>query len=202
VVLVPRLRRYTPVMPAIANRASTPERMTFEEAASLDPDAQPGELVDGEWVPMTRDTWRHGEIVINVGVLLKLYAREHPGWSVAGGDPGTRLARNPDRLRGPDVAIARTDRRPTGKGVDGWLDGAPDVAVEILGDSQSASDILKKALEYIAAGAAMVWAIDPGPERVVVITPPDRMRILGRDDTLDGGSALPGFACEVAELFA
>ncbi|WP_438035148.1 Uma2 family endonuclease [Sorangium sp. So ce204] len=188
-------------MSVIAGRISTPKDMTFDEAARLDPDAQAGEIVDGEWVPMTSNTWRHGELVVNVSVLLKLYAREHPGWSVAGGDPGTKLARDPDRLRGPDVAMARVERLPTGRGADGWLDGAPDLAVEILGDGQSASELLKKALEYMAAGAAMVWVIDPDPARVMVLTPPDHVRILGREDTLDGGAVLPGFTCKVAELF-
>jgi Uma2 family endonuclease len=176
--------------------------MTFEEAAKLDPDTQPGEIIDGEWIPVTKNTWRHGEIAINVGVLLKLYAREHPGWSVAVGDPGTKLGRNPDRLRGPDVAIIRTDRRPTGKGVEGWLEGAPDVAVEVIGDSQSASTLTKKALEYLAAGAKMVWVIDAEPERLMLFTPPDHVRILGPDETLAGDDVLPGFSCKVAELFA
>jgi Uma2 family endonuclease len=179
-----------------------PKRMTFEEAAKLDPDEQPGELVDGVWVPMTNSTWRHGEILLSVGLLLKLYAREHPGWSVSGGDPGIKLRRNPDRLRGPDVGIVRADRKPMGKGVEGWLEGAPDVVVEILGDSQSMSELIKKALEYLAAGAKMVWVIDPDPERLMLLTPPDHVRILGLEDTLEGGDALPGFSCKVAELFA
>ena len=160
-----------------------------------------GELVDGEWVPMTRSTWRHGEVANTVGFLLKLYAREHPGWSVAVGDPGTKLRRNPDRLRGPDVAIVRAERKPTGKGVEGWLEGAPDVAVEIMGDSQTASELIKKALEYLAAGAKMVWVIDAEAERLMLFTPPDHVQILGTEDTLDGGEVLPGFSCSVAELF-
>lgn len=175
--------------------------MTFAEAAQLDPDAQPGELVDGEWVPMTKNPWRHGEIVLAIGFLLKLYAREHPGWSVSAADPGVKLARNPDRLRGPDVAIVRADRVPVGKGADGWLDGAPDVAVEVVGDSQSISDMTKKALEYLSAGARMVWIVDADPRRVVLFTPPNQVQILGADDTLDGGEVLPGFQCKVAEMF-
>jgi len=188
-------------MTAITARDLAPKRMTFEEAAKLDPDEQAGELVDGVWVPMTNGTWRHGEIATAVGFLLKLYAREHPGWSVAVGDPGTKLRRNPDRLRGPDVGIIRAERRPTGKGVEGWLEGAPDVAVEILGDSQPMSELIKKALEYLAAGAKMVWVIDSDPERLMLFTPPDHVRILGIEDTLEGGEALPGFSCKVAELF-
>lgn len=175
--------------------------MTFEAAAQLDPYEQPGEIVDGVWVPVTRSTWRHGEIVLAVGVLLKLYARQNPGWSVSAADPGVRLSRNPDKLRGPDVGMVRADRAPTGKGVNGWLDGAPDLAIEVVGDSQTISEITKKALEYIGSGAQMVWLVDPEPRRVVLFTPPNQVKILGTDDVIDGGTLLPGFSCRVAELF-
>jgi Uma2 family endonuclease len=184
-----------------AERTHPTQRMTFEEAALLDPDEQPGEIVDGEWVPVTRGTWRHGEIASAINFLLRLYAREHEGWSVSVADPGVKLSRSPDRLRGPDVAMVRAERVPRGKGVDGWLEGAPDVAVEVVGDSQSISDMTKKALEYLAAGAKMVWLVDAEPQRIVLFTPPDHVRILGPEDTLEGGDVLPGFRCKVAEIF-
>lgn len=175
--------------------------MTFEEAARLDPDMGGGELDDGKWVPVTKNTWQHGEIVAVVSALLYAYAKRNPGWSVATGDPGTKLRRDPDRLRGPDVGIVRKERRPTGRGADGWLEGAPDVAVEVVGDAQAHSDLAKKALEYLAAGAKAVWVVDPEPRRVVVYTPPNATSVLGPDEELDGGEALPGFRCRVAELF-
>jgi Uma2 family endonuclease len=175
--------------------------MTFEAAARLDPDEAPGELDAGRWVPVTKSTWRHGKIAANVCLLLRLYAREHAGWSVAVGDPGTKLGHDPDILRGPDVAIVRAEREPAGRGAEGWLEGAPDVAVEVIGDSQSASELAKKALEYLAAGAKMVWVLDPEPRRLMIFMPPNQIRVLGRDDVLEGGDALPGFSCRVAELF-
>jgi len=189
-------------MTAVAEERFITRRMTFEDAASLDPDEQPGEIVDGEWVPVTRGTWRHGEIASTVNFLLRLYAREHEGWSVAVADPGVKLARNPDRLRGPDVAMVRADRVPTGKGTEGWLEGAPDVAVEVVGDSQSISKMMKKAVEYVAAGAKMVWIVDAEPQQVVLVTPPNQVQILGSDELLEGGEVLPGFRCKVADLFA
>jgi hypothetical protein len=36
---------------------------------------------------------------------------------------------------------------------------------------------------------------------VVVLTPPDHVRVLGADEVLEGGEALPGFRCAVAALF-
>ena len=175
--------------------------MTLEEASLLDPDAFPGEVIHGKWAPVTKGTWRHGEIVLAIGILLRLYTRKHGGFSVSVADPGVKLARNPDLLRGPDVAIVRAERVPTGKGVEGWLEGAPDVAVEVIGDSQSIAELMKKALEYINGGAKMVWLVDAEPQSVVLITPPDHVRILNADDVLDGGDVLPGFSCKVAEMF-
>jgi len=175
--------------------------MTFEEAARLDPDTHAGELDAGRWLPVTKSTWRHGEIMVAVAALLRAYARDHAGWSVACGDPGTKLARDPDVLRGPDVGIIRIDRKPTGKGAAGWLEGAPDVAVEILGDTQPVTELMRKALEYLAAGAGMVWLLEAEPRRVMVLTPPDHVRILGPEAMLDGGDVLPGFSCRVEQLF-
>ena len=169
--------------------------MTLEEAARLDPDRQPGELVDGEWIPVTRNTWRHGEIAGNAYALLRSYARSRKGWRVAVGDPGTKLKREPATLRGPDVAMVRENRKPTGRGVEGWLEGAPDVVVEVAGE------LMRKALEYIEAGSQLVWLLDPEAERVIVVTPPDHYRVLTADETLDGGDVLPGFSCAVRELF-
>lgn len=175
--------------------------ITFEEAASLDPDEQSGEIVRGKLVHVTRNTWRHGVVAGNVYAALRAYARKTSGWSVAVGDPGAKLGRKPDVLRGPDVAVVRAERKPTGRGADGWLDGAPDVAVEVLGDSQKMSELVEKGLEYLAAGARLVWLLDPDARRVVVLTPPDHVRILGPDGALDGGDELSGFSCEIAELF-
>jgi Uma2 family endonuclease len=185
----------------MAQRAWDPKRVTFEAAAELDAHENAGELEYGEWKPVTRGTWRHGKIVGNVYFALRLYAREHPGWSIATADPGTKLAHHPDLLRGPDVGVIRAEREPTGKGTAGWLDGAPDLAVEVVGDAQSVSDLAAKATEYLGAGARMVWVLDPEPRRVVTFLAPDHVRVLGPDDVLEGGDLLPGFRCVVAELF-
>lgn len=177
------------------------QRMSFEEAAQLDPDVDAGELEAGRFVPVTRNTWHHGEIVARVCIALGAYMTTHPGWSISVGDPGTKLKEDPPTLRGPDVGLIRAERRPTGKGVAGWLEGAPDLAVEVSGDAQGWSKLMQKALEYLGAGARMVWLIDPDARRVVVCTPPSSVKVLGPDDALDGGDVLPDFRCAVSELF-
>ena len=196
-----RHRDSLPVVSAAPIIAPTGVRMTFEEAAKLDPDTWRGDIVDGVWVAVPKSTWRHGAILANMVFLLKLHARTHPGLSVAVADPGVKLSRDPDVLRGPDVAVVRAERVPTGKGVAGWLDGAPDLAVEVVGDGQTVTGMLKKAAEYLRAGAKAVWVVDPDPAQVAVITA-DGLTVLGSDDTIEGGDALPSFACTVSEFFA
>lgn len=175
--------------------------MTFEEAARLDPDATAGEIDEGEWVPVPKNTWRHGVTLSNIVFLLKLYARANAGFSVSAADPGVKLARDPDVLRGPDVAVVRSERVPTGKGVDGWLDGAPDLAVEVVGDGQTVTGMLKKAAQYLSAGAKAVWVVDADPRQVAVITA-HGVAVLEAAETLDGADVLPGFSCRVEEFFA
>ena len=175
--------------------------MTFEEAARLDAKEQGGEIVGGRWVPVTRSTWSHGEILAELCFWLKQYARSAPGWSVAVGDPGTKLAAEPPALRGPDAALVRAERRPLGKGAAGWLDGAPEVVFEVQGDSQSATELARKALEYMASGSRMVVVLDPERQSALVYTPPDHIAVLGPEAELEGGEVLPGFRVRVGDLF-
>ncbi|HZF52134.1 MAG TPA: hypothetical protein VE093_25950 [Polyangiaceae bacterium] len=44
----------------MSNPALQQERMTFHDAARLDPDEHSGELDEGRWVPVTKNPWRHG----------------------------------------------------------------------------------------------------------------------------------------------
>ena len=52
-----------------ARKALDKERMTFEDAARLDPDVMGGELDAGRFVPVTKNTWQHGVIAGNASSL-------------------------------------------------------------------------------------------------------------------------------------
>lgn len=190
--------------------ATQSHSITFEEAALLDPATHPGELDEGRWVPMSRGTWRHGEICLNLAMILGRFCREHPEWRAAVNDPGVKLGRFPDTLRGPDIAVIRAERRPTGEGVDGWLEGAPELVVEVAGGSQSPGELASKALQYLSAGAKAVWIVDGKARVVMIFTAPNVIRVVNAVEgvgleagsgTLDGGDALPGFSCELADIF-
>ena len=51
--------------------------MTFEAAARLDPDEFAGDIEQGEWVPVSKNTWRHSEVTGNAYAKLREFARRH-----------------------------------------------------------------------------------------------------------------------------
>lgn len=111
------------------------------------------------------------------------------------------MERRPDTLRGPDIAFVRKERIPPECVPDDWFEGTPDLAIEIVSKSQAGHEAGLKALDYLRAGTPMVWVVEPQTKTVAVYTPPDHIRILRENETLDGGELLKGFQCEVGELF-
>ena len=83
----------------------------------------------------------------------------------------------------------------------GWFRGAPDVAAEVLSPSDTSSAMLQKTLEYLEAGARLVWIVDPDARTVTVHRPDGSANILRDHQTLTGENVLDGFAVGVAEIF-
>ncbi len=95
----------------------------------------------------------------------------------------------------------RADRLPPEEEWEEYLALAPDLVVEVLSPSDTASGVLDKTLAYLDAGVLLVVTLDP-KRQVAVVTGPDRVaRILGRDDVFDGGDVVPGFRLPLADLF-
>lgn len=83
-----------------------------------------------------------------------------------------------------------------------FFEGAPDLAVEVLSPSALASEVRTKVREYLAAGARLVWIVDPESRTASVHRPDGTGRELGEDGTLDGEDLLPGPRIPLAELCA
>ena len=111
-------------------------------------------------------------------------------------------ARNPDTVRAPDVAFIHRDHLPEHDPPEAYWPGAPDLAVEVLSPGDTQREVDDKVEAWLAAGAAQVWEVNPGDETVTVHRGPNDAEVLGENDTLDGGEAVPGFRCHVSEFFA
>ena len=106
---------------------------------------------------------------------------------------------SPATSRMPDVSFVSTDRlQPDIFGA--LYDGAPDLAVEILSESNTASEIAQKIREYLNAGGKAVWVIDIHARTLTVHTAGAPPLVLTDADAVDGGDYLPGFTCAVADM--
>jgi Uma2 family endonuclease len=157
------------------------------------------ELSAGVLVREPRPARPHGTAVALMTHYLTAYALEHGG--VVTAETGYVLAEDPATVRGPDVAYTRGDPAPYGGDPEGFIRGAPDLAVEVLSPSNRWTEVRDKIDQYFAAGARMVWIVDPRSKSVTVHPSADRSLTLGPEQTLDGGDVLPGFRLDVAQLF-
>lgn len=113
----------------------------------------------------------------------------------------SRDGRPRDTVRSPDVAFVRADRVPPGGFGPGWIPFAPDLAVEVLSPSETASDTEEKLADYRAAGTRLLWVVDPAKRMVSIYAADAPARWVRTGEVLDGGEVLPGFALPVEALF-
>ncbi|MEO6437515.1 MAG: Uma2 family endonuclease [Tepidisphaeraceae bacterium] len=108
------------------------------------------------------------------------------------------------RVRLPDVAFISVERLAAlPKPHPAIPSIAPDLAVEVLSDSNTRAEIRQKLKEYFESGTRLAWVIDPPTRTIAVYEGPteEPTRTLAAHDTLDGGDVLPGFTLLASQLF-
>lgn len=159
------------------------------------------ELVRGELRVTPPAGGPHGRAATKIAVLLHGYVEPRGlGWVFADG-AGYLLLALPRTVRCPDASYVRADRLPAEGIGPGFLGVTPDLAVEVLSPDESASELEEKLDDYRACGTSLLWVVDPVRRTVMVVASDAPVRWLREGDVLDGGTIIPGFACEVAELF-
>ena len=159
------------------------------------------ELVRGELRVTPPPGGPHGRAATNVvGQLLAYVEPRGLGWVFADG-AGYLLLELPRTVRSPDASFVRANRLPAEGIGPGFLKVAPDLAVEVLSPSESASELEEKLDDYRACGTPLIWVVDPVRRTVMIVASDAPLRWLREGDTLDGGEVIPGFTCEVAGLF-
>jgi Uma2 family endonuclease len=158
------------------------------------------ELVDGVLVEKAMGALS-SLLASALGHLLWSFVEKDDLGVVLGADGFTRLG--PRLVRIPDVSFISWDRIPSGQFPKKPIpDIVPDLAVEVLSESNTAKEIARKLREYFAAGVRLAWVIDPESRTIDVYTSPRHFRRLRNGQTLDGGSVLPGFKLPLRSFFA
>jgi len=175
--------------------------LTAEDLLKLPPDNLRHELVRGELTTMPPTSGEHGTSTFNISGILRDYLKANPIGVGAGAETGFIISRHPDTVRAPDCAFIHKDRIPPGGIPKKFWPLAPDLAVEVLSPSDTASEVMEKIDEWLTAGTRLVWVVDPAKKTVGVYAPDRRQRILKSTDQLEGETVLPGFSLSVAEIF-
>jgi Uma2 family endonuclease len=157
------------------------------------------ELVDGILVAKPMGYFE-SKVALALAFFLHQYLDANPIGEISGEDGPCETV--PDHVRKPDVAFTsfqriRSQSKPTRKA----LPFAPDLAVEILSPSNTTEEMDKKLREYFAAGAQLVWHIEPELGTARVFISPDQWEDLPASGTLRGGQVLPGFELLLSRLF-
>lgn len=176
---------------------TTQRLLTADEFFMLPGDAR-RELVQGMVIEISPVGGEHGVVVGKLLLKLGLWAEQNQAGYV-GAKSGFVLARQPDQVRAPDTFFVRGDR--VEKAPRGLWSLAPDLAVEVVSPSESAADVYDKVQDYLAAGTQAVWVVYPTRQAVVAYAADGSARSLAASDTLRDAQVLPGFQCQVSELF-
>jgi Uma2 family endonuclease len=160
------------------------------------------ELVAGRLVPVTPAGGRHGAVAARLTGALVAHVEAHGLGVVYVAETGYVLRRNPDTVRAPDLSFVSRER-PAGREVSlGFIEGPPDLAIEVRSLDDTMAELTRKAEDYLAAGARLVWVVRPERRKVDVHRPGLPVGHLGDDGTLDGYDVVPGFRLPLGKLFA
>lgn len=137
-------------------------------------------------------------------VVLRLignYLADHPLGIVAGADGTIRLPWK--KVRAPDVCFVRFNRLPGGELTDESIPPVvPNLVMEVISKGNRPGEMKRKLNDYFKAGVQLAWFIYPKKKTAVVYRSPDKKQDIDEDDTLSGGTVLPGFKLKLADVFA
>ena len=159
------------------------------------------ELVEGELREMPPAGGYHGNVAFTIASIIGAHIRGKDLGVGFTAETGFVTRRAPDSVRAPDVAFVSKERLAEGRAPDGFVQTAPDLAVEVVSPSDSAPAVYAKVEEYFAAGARLVWVVYPDTRSITVHRSPGESETLHEGDTLDGEPVFEDFHAPVSDLF-
>ena len=181
--------------------STTTQTMTAEELLNLPCGKFRYELVKGELVTMSPAGSEHGVVIMNLAVPLGHYIKANKLGIAFGAETGFKLASNPDTVRAPDISFVRSERIPETGIPKSYWPGAPDLAVEVLSPGDTVAEVEEKIAEWLDAGAGAVWVVSPKLRTITLYRSPTDVVTLTEKDELSDQEVVPGFRCQVAEIF-
>jgi Uma2 family endonuclease len=174
--------------------------ITPEQLLSL-PDNESLEIVRGQIVEKKVGA-ESKEIEAVIVTLLSNYCRANRLGRVYSGEVPLRcFTHDPTMLRKADAAFLSYGRWPADRKVGSFITVPPDLAVEVVSPNDVFKEVQDKLTDYLKAEIPLIWIVNEF-RRTVEVHSAHGPKILGLGDELTGENVIPGFRCQVSEIFA
>ena len=158
-------------------------------------------VVRGMLVREPRPAYGHGLFQAGIAARLRAHAvGSRLGQVVT--DVGFIVVPEPLTVHAPDVAFVAQGRIADDPVAVGHPRIAPDLVVEIVSPGERAADLHEKVVDFLDAGTRLAWVVHPRVRQVVEWRSLAEIRVVRRDDLLDGGEVLSGLCVTVDELLS
>ena len=172
---------------------------TAQDLADMPDDGKIYELHNGVLIEVAGSNLRQSQLAAWLIYLLFNFIEQHGlGGAVTGADGTAQL--NDYNTRIPDVGYISAERLKT-QDKNGYIQGAPDLAIEVVSPSNSNLEMQQRAGEYLSAKARLVWIVNPMTRTIDVYRPGGTRTVFSGDDVLDGSDVLPGLGLSLREVF-
>lgn len=158
------------------------------------------ELLYGELVMMSPAGAEHGVVAMRIGRFISEFVDQQHLGQAFGAETGFKLESNPDLVRAPDASFVQKNRLPA-KLPKGFLDGAPDLAVEVISPEDRKREVADKVNMWLAHGTISCWVADPDTMTITIHRTGVAAVRLSIGDTLADEPMLPGFTLPVQKIF-
>lgn len=190
-------------IPPPAGRTWPPQQSqwTYEDWLRLPDDGFRYEVLNGELHMTPPPTIAHQNAITELTTQMRNFANQTGQGIVLASPVGVRLPGQPVPVQ-PDVIFVHADRRDILS--DDYVEGAPDLVVEVLSPSNWLYDRREKLLAYQQAGVREYWIVDPRARAVEVrVLEKGTYTLLeeSRGGETAHSQALPGFEIAVDDLF-
>ena len=155
-------------------------RLTYEDYLET-PDDERYELIDGELVMVPAPSISHQDVQLDLGAALRAFVRARGLGRII--ISPVDVVFSSDNVRQPDIIFVSAERAGIITGDD--VQGAPDLAVEILSPSTERADKTTKRETYARHGVKEYWLVDTDARSISVL-------LLADGDYTDAGTFGPG----------
>jgi Uma2 family endonuclease len=175
--------------------------MTAEEFIQLPRGEFRHELINGELITMPLPGLPHGRMQARLLVPLLQFVLEHDLGEVFG-ELGFRLTKDPDTVLGPDACFISKQRLQEAGEVEGFWQGPPDLAVEVLSPSDRPSMVNRRIASWFGYGVKQLWIVNQKNRTVTIYRSPKDATTFCGSDYLEAPDLLPGFRLSLDRIFS